>query len=152
MRWLVGLLLAACAFAQDSFAPLPAKITSAKSVYISNLTDNPQVADAAYSELKKWGRFEVVDSPEKADLIFKFQVLLGEASVNTGIIPMGTSTVSISRPVRPAAIRFSIVSAADGELWTVTKPADTNPKKFGSRACLEELRKRIEISIQTEKK
>jgi hypothetical protein len=50
-------------------APLPAKVLESKTIYIQNDSGWAEAADKAYSELKTWGRFQVVDVKEKADLI-----------------------------------------------------------------------------------
>lgn len=49
--------------------PLPASVLSAKSLYIQNDSGSADMADKAYTQLKEWGRFQIVDSKEKADLV-----------------------------------------------------------------------------------
>ena len=53
-------------------APLPQTILRAKTVCIYNQTGFAKVADDAYDELKKWGRFTVVEVEAGADLAFAF--------------------------------------------------------------------------------
>jgi hypothetical protein len=48
---------------------LPDKVLKAKAVYLDDQSGYPGVADKAYQELMKWGRFKVVTSPKDADLI-----------------------------------------------------------------------------------
>jgi hypothetical protein len=78
----VGLSLAffvlPCAFAKKrevvQHAPLPGQMMAAKTVFIQNESGLPNVADKAYTDLKSWGRYVIVDSREKADLILDFTV------------------------------------------------------------------------------
>ena len=72
----LALLLAAIpSFAKKSeYAPLPAKILAAKTVYIENDSGYAYIADTVYTQLKKWGRYQVVDSKESVDLVFQLSV------------------------------------------------------------------------------
>jgi hypothetical protein len=53
----------------DSKAPLPEKLKTAKTILLVNDTGDLPVFDRFYSEIKKWDRFAIVDSREKADLV-----------------------------------------------------------------------------------
>jgi hypothetical protein len=53
--------------ADIAHAPLPAKILSAKKIFLLNGGDD-LAYDTVYAAVKKWGRFELVDSPAAADL------------------------------------------------------------------------------------
>jgi hypothetical protein len=50
-------------------APLPAVIVAAHKVFLSNGGGSDLAYDAFYSEMKKWGKYQIVGSPEEADLI-----------------------------------------------------------------------------------
>src|ERR1700722_20685274 len=50
-------------------APLPAVIVNAKKIFLSNGGGSNLAYDAFYSKMKEWGRYEIVGSPEEADLI-----------------------------------------------------------------------------------
>ena len=50
-------------------APLPAMIVSAKKIFLSNGGGSNLAYDAFYSKMKEWGRYQIVGSPEEADLI-----------------------------------------------------------------------------------
>src|ERR1700680_542731 len=69
----VDLFLLLCtipALAKDLKAPLPEKLFQAKSVYIDNQSGNADIRDKAYTVLKEWNRYEVVQDKSKADLIY----------------------------------------------------------------------------------
>jgi hypothetical protein len=50
-------------------APLPAKLTTAKSAFLVNEGVSARLLDKVYSELKKWNRFRLVESREDADIV-----------------------------------------------------------------------------------
>jgi hypothetical protein len=50
-------------------APLPAQIAGAKKIFLSNGGGSNLAYDAFYSEMKQWGKYEIVGSPDEADLI-----------------------------------------------------------------------------------
>jgi len=64
----INLFLPISLDAQKQLAKSP-KILSAKTVYFDNRTGADAVGAAAVTELKKWGRFQVVYNKPKADLI-----------------------------------------------------------------------------------
>lgn len=81
---LVVLLLAVSAWAKDKIkvqhAPLPSQVVTAKKVFIAKgmgatartVEGGFDIAfDAFYSEIKKWGRYDVVGSPDEAELVFE---------------------------------------------------------------------------------
>jgi len=50
---------------------LPAAVFAAKTIYIDNQTTDASLQNAAYMALTKWGHFQVVESPQKADVILR---------------------------------------------------------------------------------
>jgi hypothetical protein len=50
-------------------APLPAVVANAKRVFLTNGGGSNLAYDSFYSDMKQWGRYEIVGSPEEADLI-----------------------------------------------------------------------------------
>jgi hypothetical protein len=59
-------------FAKHEKMPLPRQLMTAKAIFIDNRSGFADIGDRAYDELKKWGRFQVVDSAEKADVVLLF--------------------------------------------------------------------------------
>ena len=68
------LLLSKFAFCNPSGCPETTgpitEILSAKSVYFKNQTGSDAVGKNAVAQLQKWGKFQLVDDPKQADLIF----------------------------------------------------------------------------------
>jgi hypothetical protein len=50
-------------------APLPAVIRDAKKIFLTNGGGSDLAYDAFYQEMKNWGRYQIVGSPDEADLI-----------------------------------------------------------------------------------
>jgi hypothetical protein len=50
-------------------APLPQVILTAHTVFLSNGGGSDLAFDAFYSEMKKWGKYQIVGSPDDAELI-----------------------------------------------------------------------------------
>lgn len=50
-------------------APLPAVVANAKKIFLTNGGGSNLAYDAFYSKMKEWGRYEIVGSPDDADLI-----------------------------------------------------------------------------------
>lgn len=74
--------------------PLSPIILSAKSVYFDNQTAVAAVGDKALAQLKKWGRFQIVQDRKQADLI----ILLSADPYKGGyIITAGGQTGTIEK-------------------------------------------------------
>jgi len=81
---------AAQQFKQVPPAPIPQQIVTAKKVFIANgggdeslIFDSPQYSggpDRLYNEfyaaIKSWGRYELVNAPGEADLVFEIRLTL----------------------------------------------------------------------------
>ena len=50
-------------------APLPSVVVNAKKVFLPNGGGSDLAYDAFYSQMKTWGKYEIVGSPNDADLI-----------------------------------------------------------------------------------
>jgi hypothetical protein len=134
-------------------APLPAKVMQATTIYIQNQTNDPGIADKAYTQLKNWGRYQIVDSKEHADVLLVFAlteshrqrsgsgfVSLYNSKSNAytyGSIPDGPSiTTRISTLMQVVDPKTSDVLWADQQPW--------RHKHTGTQKLLLALRQRIE--------
>lgn len=79
----LALLLATVVQAKKVHAPLPDALINAKSVYIDNQS-RPKILDRAYAELKKWGRYTVVQNSADADIVLVLRVVDTGSSVHSG--------------------------------------------------------------------
>ena len=64
-----AMVLVVSSYAKHEKMPLPQKVMTAKTMYIDNRSGVADLGDRAYEELRKWGRFQIVDSAEKADVV-----------------------------------------------------------------------------------
>ena len=115
-------------------APIPARIFSARKIFISNATGEipmpPETLDLAYNEfyaaMKSWDRYEVVADPSDADLVFelRFHYSVGPTGVVQG---SGGSTEDFQ-------LRVSILDSRTRTiLWAVSKSIPQSNKKEKSR-------------------
>lgn len=138
---------------QVEHAPLPAKVVAAKTVYILNESNQPGIADKAYTQLKQWGKYQVVDSKEKADVWLVFTLGYSQSQREdsdvmslynwktgehtSGIVPSGTITVTWTYT------QMRIVDPVNSDvLW-----ADERPwlrKHSATDELMESLRQRVD--------
>jgi len=80
MKILAPLLVAAILFvpqtpipseANDKRPGLPMMVLNARTIYVDNHTTSAELQNTAYAELAKWGRFQVVESQQKADVVLQ---------------------------------------------------------------------------------
>lgn len=57
--------------ARDRHAVVPSKILTAHTVYVDNQTPDAELQLDAVMGLSKWGRFDIVDAPQKADIVLR---------------------------------------------------------------------------------
>jgi hypothetical protein len=105
-------------------APIPPQILSAHTVFISNGGSDSGYSKL-YSNMQRWGRYQLVDSPAQADLIF-------EIHFDSTLIDAGGPH---SAPTYNSQLFLRILDAkTNALLWTITsnvKPAVR--KKTSSR-------------------
>ena len=113
-------------------APLPAAISQAKKVYLLNgqttsqyLTKNGNVLafDTLYADMKNWGRYELVDSPKAADIVFELQYRpYSQGSSSFGVYNPSSKTVqTYNADSSGADFALVIYDAPSKEaLWSVS--------------------------------
>lgn len=132
--------------------PLPAKVLQGKTIFIDNQSGWSEMADKAYSTLKGWGRYQIVDAKEKADLIVILSVIEAQEDGNqsswvstyntkTGVWTHGT----VSTPTM-STVRFSEIKLIDrisgDPLWSDRK--EWSKKHSATQVLIESLRQRVE--------
>ena len=129
------LLSTASAQADDKRPHLPMSVSNARTIYVDNQTTSAELQNTAYTELTKWGRFQIVDTPQKADIILRL------SNGNYVKFVPGDSTAPTSDPnatkqnwtgadeaVPPGSTRISLVDPKSGNsLWSDVRKTD-NPK------------------------
>jgi hypothetical protein len=121
--------------ANDKRPPLPASVQGARTIYVDNRTTSAELQNTAYTELSKWGRFQVVDTPQKADIVLQLSngnyvkfVPGGETPPAYG--PQGgkQAWMGADEAVPPGSTRMSLIDPKSGNsLWSDIRKTD-NPK------------------------
>lgn len=110
-------------------APIPSLILTAKKIFIANaggdesLFDTPQYSggsarlyDEFYAAMKSWGRYEVVSSPEDADLAFEIRLTI--------LQPRRSAPLGESNPVYDSQFHLAIRDMKTHTvLWGLTEHA-----------------------------
>jgi hypothetical protein len=52
-------------------APLPEQLVTAKRVFLANGGGSPLAYDAFYAAMQKWGKYEIVGTPETSDIVIE---------------------------------------------------------------------------------
>ena len=115
------ILAAQQATAAPAPAP-PAALANAHTVFLTNAgadpnfpIDSTQSYNDVYAALQAWGRYQMVNSAEQADVVFQ----LREVSPVTGVSGVRGDVESYTSPAFQLSIRDPKTNAV---LWTVTSP------------------------------
>jgi hypothetical protein len=105
-------------------APLPAKVLSARKVFLVNGGGNDLAYDALYSAVKEWAQYEIVDSSSKADIIIEIRYVTedhGTRVWSTTNASNGATDVHSRRIVDPQ-LQLTIFDPASKEaLWSTVE-------------------------------
>jgi hypothetical protein len=154
-------LLVATAYAKQQKMPLPQRLMAAKTVYIDNRSGHSNVGDKCFDELSKWGRFQIVDSPEKADIVLLLsaeQYISGYSSDSyhnttgdvdrSGNISAQTYGNSSSDAVMSGITHITVLDPKDGtSLWADSRvwgKCAFGVCKSATRGLVKELRERVD--------
>jgi hypothetical protein len=103
-------------------APVPTEIAAAHTVFVVNNgadANFPITAQDAYNEvyaaLQAWGHFQLVSSPDQADLVFQ----LRDIAPVTGVYGDRTGAYAINSPAFQLAIKNPKTNVT---LWTINSP------------------------------
>lgn len=135
-------------------APLPAEVLHAKKVFLLKGEGLDAALDDVYAALKDWGRFEIVDSPDKAELVFQISLIIHDSgpivTSNTNFYT-GKTTNSTDRVITADLNLVILSSPSKAVLWQTTvhprgafrqKTADKNLMDSASQ-LVKGLRERI---------
>lgn len=116
--------------APPTSAPVPSQIAAARSVFVVNSGTDPnfpidstQAYNDVYAALKAWGHFQLVASPDQADLVFN---LHGVAPI-TGIY--GDDHTGVRSYTSPAFQLTIVEPRSNTPLWTITSPVNIAGRK-----------------------
>ena len=128
------LLSPAVSWANEKRPSLPTSVLSARTIYVDNQTSSAELQNTAYTELSKWGRFQIVDAPQKADIVLrlsngnyvKFVPANGNSSANDPK-PAKQNWMGADEAVRPGSTRISVIDPKSGNLlWSDIRKTDNS--------------------------
>jgi hypothetical protein len=67
----IALLAPSEALGNKTSAQIPDSVLAAKTIYVENQTNDASLETTVAAELTKWGRLQIVESAEKADLVLR---------------------------------------------------------------------------------
>lgn len=130
-------MVPALARANERKGTVPARILAAKTIYVDNQTNDAELQHDAYMALSKWGRYDIVDSPQKADLLLRLSgssvvkfVPGGEATSTYTPKPVSENSAAGAELAPPGCTRLTLIEAKSGSaLWSdVRKTANAQEK------------------------
>jgi hypothetical protein len=116
--------------------PLPPRVMAAHKIFLDNRT-SAKIGDAIYTELRKWGRFVITDSADKADLVF---LVTSQQYIDEDSTYVGGSVVDSTSTENSLHISF-LDPQTHNSLWSDTRPYATT---IGATRLVRSLRDRVE--------
>jgi hypothetical protein len=111
--------------------PLPEAVAHAHTVFLVNDTGFNELEYSTIFELNKWGRFDLVDSPQKADLIMRLQSGNHVRAVPEGEFP-STSGAADESAIPQGHTRISLLDPKTNMLlWSDTHKTEGGKVKSG---------------------
>jgi hypothetical protein len=101
-------------------APLPSVIVNAKKVFLNNGGGSDLAYDTFYPEMKSWGKYAVVGSPEDADLIVEISYHVdhnGTRVWSTSNAYDGTTQVHSTQLIDPQLVLTIYDAKTKNSLW-----------------------------------
>lgn len=118
---------------------LPQALLRAHTVYIENETGFTDLVYLAVLELGKWGRYEVAESREKADLVMRLDSGAHVRQLPDGEMPSFGGNTPTESPIPNGYTRIALLDAKSGQtLWSGLHKTEGGKVKSGH--LLDELR------------
>jgi hypothetical protein len=109
--------------ARVAAAPLPSSIVNARKIFLANGGGSNLAYDVFYSKMKEWGKYEVVGSPDGADLVVElaYRVDNGGTRVwSTTDTANHTTQVHSAQIVDPQLVLTIYDAKTKTSLWSET--------------------------------
>lgn len=129
-------------------APAPTALLRAKKIFVTNGGGDDEFYNLFYSEMKSWGRYELVGSPEEADVAIEFS--FGSQGEPPQVYTNPANLMTYSYTVNKAKLTVYDIKTHFA-VWSTTEIAqgarrDKNVKKNRIKAALkvvENLKSRV---------
>jgi hypothetical protein len=125
------------AHARDKRGTVPSKVLSAKTIFVDNQTNDAEIQHDAYMGLNKWGRYDIVDSPQKADLVLRLSgssvvkfVPGGDAATTYNPRPVSEKSAGGEELAPPGCTRITLIEPKSGTtLWSDVRKTSSAQEK-----------------------
>jgi hypothetical protein len=123
--------------ANEKRGAVSSKIISAKTIYVDNQTTDAELQHDAYMALGKWGRYEIVDSPQKADVVLRLSgssvvkfVPGGDPSATYNPKPISEKSAAGEELAPPGCTRLTLIEPKSGAtLWSDVRKTSNAQEK-----------------------
>ena len=135
--WFASMVLASClcmVTLPGSAVPqsLPSAVTHAHTVFLENETGFNELQYTAILELSKWGRFALMDSPEKAELVMRLDSGNHVRVVPAGDFPSTSGNAYADSNVPKGYTRISLIDPKTNSiLWSDVHKTEGGKVKSG---------------------
>jgi hypothetical protein len=130
----MALLGGSTAQANNGPVILPPSVLNAKSVYVDNETTDAQLQTEIYGELLRWGRFQIADNLQKADLIIRVsngntvKFVEGNQSSEPEVKPASAKVQPSEEPIPVGYTRITLLDVkSGGTIWNGLKKVSGAP-------------------------
>lgn len=123
--------------ANDKRGAVPSRVLSAKTIYVDNRTNDAELQHDAYMGLSKWGRYEIVDSAQKADLVLRLSgssvvkfVPGGDPAASYNPKPVSEKSAEGEQLAPPGCTRLTLIEPKSGTaLWSDVRKTSNSQEK-----------------------
>jgi hypothetical protein len=123
--------------ANDKRGAVPSRVLSAKTIYVDNQTTDAELQHDAYMGLSKWGRYEIVDSAQKADLVLRLSgssvvkfVPGGDPAASYNPKPVSETSAGGEQLAPPGCTRLTLIEPKSGAaLWSDVRKTSNAQEK-----------------------
>jgi hypothetical protein len=123
--------------ANEKRGAVPSRVLSAKTIYVDNQTADAELQHDAYMALGKWGRYEIVDSRQKADVVLRLSgssvvkfVPGGDPSATYNPKPVNEPSAAGEELAPPGCTRLTLIEPKNGTtLWSDVRKTSNAQEK-----------------------
>jgi hypothetical protein len=123
--------------ANEKRGAVPSRVLSAKTIFVDNQSNDAEIQHDAYLGMSKWGRYEIVDSPQKADLVLRLFgssvvkfVPGGDRAATYNPRPASESPAAGEELAPPGCTRLTLIEPKSGAaLWSEVRKTSNAQEK-----------------------
>jgi hypothetical protein len=122
---------------KDKHAAVSTRILSARTIYVDNETNDAELQNDALVGLNKWGRFDIVDSPQKADIMLRLfgssvvkYVPGADPAATYDVKPVSANFAAGEELAPPGCTRITVIEPKSGSaLWSEIRKTSNAQEK-----------------------